>query len=286
MPDFLAKSLADQERLGPAGADRLLEAGRQWDLTPALRSGGSAIFPHATIDVCGHQIAAVVHACLDSNADRIVALGVLHARSPELTAARARAVAGHDVVADPCRGIQGPDSPGRTDWREEFSLSHFQFLLRRECLRRHIREPELTMRYPFLAAGHPESLPGIDALGEACRNAAVVATMDAFHHGIGYGEPASASLSPEAGGLAMARTEIDAGMRLLHDADYMAYEQHCARTRSDGRDVGQVLRYLLGPMDAQLLDLLADDMAPVYQQPAPTWVAGALIVLRPAGGRA
>ena len=35
------------------------------------------MFPHATFTVCGHQIAAAVHACLDSGARRVLALGVL-----------------------------------------------------------------------------------------------------------------------------------------------------------------------------------------------------------------
>src|SRR5579862_3400019 len=102
-PDFLAKSLADQQRLGPAGADRLLDAGRKWDLAPILRAGGSTIFPHATIDHCGHQIAAVVHACLDSGFDRVVVLGVLHSRTQELIDARARSFTG-DCADEPTRG--------------------------------------------------------------------------------------------------------------------------------------------------------------------------------------
>jgi hypothetical protein len=60
---------------------------------------------------------------------------------------------------------------------------------------------------------------------------------------------------------------------------YAAFEQHCIRTKSDGRDVGQALRWLLGPLDAAVLDLIADDMAPVYQKPPPTWVACALVAL-------
>src|SRR5437764_6783764 len=112
MPDFLAKSLNDQARLGAEGAARLLDAGRQWDLAPVLRNGGAIIFPHATIDVCGHQIAAAVHACLDCGARQVVALGVIHARTAELSEARARVAAGGDCTAEPARGLQGPDWPG------------------------------------------------------------------------------------------------------------------------------------------------------------------------------
>lgn len=282
LPDFLAKSEGDQARLGADGAARLLDAGRNWDLAPVLRSGGSIVFPHATIDVCGHQIAAAVHACLDSGARKVVALGVLHARNSELTGARERVAAGGDCAREPARGLQGPNWPGREDWLEEFSLSHFQFLWRQELERRGIAGPEFTVCYAFLAGGRPEQMPGIERLREACRDAVVVATMDPFHHGIGYGDMPDAARSPEGGGLEMARTEIEAGFNLLQSADYRRYEQHCVRTKSDGRDVGQVLRLMLGPLEADILDLVADDMAPVYGQPAPTWVAGALIAMNAA----
>ncbi len=63
LPDFLAKSVADQMRIGHEGVARLLDAGRRWDLAPVLAAGGSIVFPHATIDVRGHQIAAAVR-CL------------------------------------------------------------------------------------------------------------------------------------------------------------------------------------------------------------------------------
>ena len=140
------------------------------------------------------------------------------------------------------------------------------------------------MRYPFLAGGRPERLPGIEALRQECRGAAVIATMDPFHHGIGYGDPPEQALAPEDGGLERARSQIDKGFTILKDGDYLAFQQHCVATKSDGRDVGQVLRLLIGPRDATILDLLADDMAPVYEQPAPTWVAGALIRMVAATG--
>ncbi|HLJ53655.1 MAG TPA: hypothetical protein VKT77_01380 [Chthonomonadaceae bacterium] len=282
MPDFLAKSEADQRRIGAEGADRLLDAGRRWDLAPVLRAGGSLIFPHATIDVCGHQIAAVVHACLDTGRP-VAVIGVLHGLNAELKEARARAAAGENVSADPARGIQGPSIGGHDDWKREFSLSHFRFLWRREAARRGIDAPDPAEFYPFLAAGHPETLSGLDSLRAAtAAGAVIVATMDAIHHGIGYGDTPEAARAPDQGGVELARREIAAGLGILRTGDYASFERHAARTRSDGRDVGQLLRLLLGPLDAEILDLLADDMAPVYQQPDPTWVAGALIALRPA----
>jgi hypothetical protein len=81
-----------------------------------------------------------------------------------------------------------------------------------------------------------------------------------------------------------ARGEIDRileGLELLRQGDYWRFNGHCVASRSDGRDVGQVLRFLLGPQEPQILDLLADDMTGPYAHPAPTWVAGALIAMRP-----
>lgn len=282
MPDFKALHARQQQEMGVEGALRLLEAGRAWELAPLLRAGGSVIFPHTTLGVCGHQIAAAVHPCFECGAPRVLALGVLHARTEELRSARARVEAGGDSTAEPARGIQGPGLPGREDWRDEFSLFHFGFLWECERQRRGVAGPELVMRYPYLAAGQPQNLPGIAELEELARDAVVVATMDAFHHGIGYGTPPEEARYPEAGGCELAREQIARGLEILRGGDYAAYEQHCAATKSDGRGTGQVLRHLKGPQAATILDLVADDMTGPYQQPAPTWVAGALIEMRPA----
>jgi hypothetical protein len=280
LPDFKAAAAQEQARLGPAGARRILEAGRAWDLAPTLRAGGSIIFPHAGIEVCGHHIAAAVHACLGCGAERVLVLGVLHALTQELEEARVRVAQGADVTREPAWGIQGPGLGGRQDWRDEFSLSNFLWLWEQETRQRGVPGPELIVRYPYLAGGRPGILPGVDELRVITEDAVVVATTDPFHHGIGYGEPSGTALSPAAGGLALARRRVQEGLALLREGDYWGYNQHCVSAKSDGRDVGQVLRYLLGPLDGRILDLVADDMAPVYDKPDPTWVAGALIELR------
>jgi len=280
IPDFLVKSVQDQERLGEEGVRRLLDAGRAWNLAPVLAAGGALIFPHTSIAACGHQVAAAVHACLDSGARRVLAIGVLHALTQELEEARVAVANGADPSTQPAWGIQGPGLPGREDWRAEFSLSHFQFLWKQEIARRGISGPELILRYPYLAGGHPERLPGIAELQEIARDAVVVATMDLFHHGIGYGDPPEQALAPTEGGLELARQAITDGLTLQQAGEYWRYNQHCVHTRSDGRDVGQVLRYLLGPQEGQILDLIADDMSLAHHKPPPTWVAGALITLQ------
>jgi hypothetical protein len=136
------------------------------------------------------------------------------------------------------------------------------------------------MRYPNLAAGQPELLPGYKEVAAIAKNAAVVATIDPMHHGIGYGDTAETALAPTAGGINLARQAISEGMSLLCGGDYAAYTAHCIACRSDGRDVGQLLASLTSPKHFEILDLVADDMTGPYNSPPPTWVAGALIALK------
>jgi len=281
LPDFKSKTNQEQFELGEEGALRLLDAGRKWNLAPTLQAGGAIIFPHLGINACGHQIAAAVHACLDSGSERVLVLGVLHALTDELQDARVRVANGADVTQEATWGVQGPGLSRRQDWQDEFSLLNFLFLWQAEIKRRGIAGPELIVRYPYLAGGRPHSLPGIEELQGIVRDAVVVATMDPFHHGIGYGEPPETALFPHAGGLDLARRRIEEGLALLKLGDYWGYNQHCVSAKSDGRDVGQVLRYLLGPLDGRILDLVWEDMASLYDKPSPSWVAGALVDLIP-----
>jgi len=285
LPDFKARAAALHARLGAVGAARLLDGGSSWDLTGTLRRGGAIVFPHVGIDVCGHHVGAAVRACLDSGLQRVVAVGVLHALTSGLDEARARVAAGGDPAREPAWGVQGPGLGGRSDWEREFSLDGFVFLWSAELARRGIRGPELVLRYPFLAGGRPDLMPGIDELASISAGAALVATADSFHHGIGYGDPPGAAHPPDAAGLDAARRSIESGHALLERGDYRAFQEQCVRAKSDARDVGQVLRYLVGPMKARILDLVAADMSGAYRAPSPTWVAGALVTLDPAAGR-
>lgn len=281
LPDFQAKAAAIHASLGEQEIDRLLYTGRAWDLSYALQGGGAVLFPHLSIRRCGHQIASAVHACLDCGADRILVIGVLHALTQELEDARIRVALGGDPSQEASWGIQGPGLGGRQDWHCEFSLSNFLFLCDQEIRRRGIDGPELILRYPYLAGGRPERLPGIEELEHLAREAAVVGTVDPFHHGIAYGDSPMTALPAEAEGLELARRRILEGLTLLEKGDYWGYNQHCVDVKSDGRDVGQVLRHLLGPQTGRILDLVSDDTSAAYQSPAPSWVAGALIEMRP-----
>lgn len=276
---FVHKQIAaERAELGGAGIDKLLERGRQWKLGQTLKEGGSIIIPHAGIKVCGHQLAAAAQACLDSGADTVLAVGVLHALSDELQEARVRVANGADVTQEKYWGMQGPGLGGYDDWESEYSLLDFLFLLDEEAKRRGGKKPNVIVRYPYLAGGRPMILPGIDELQRIVKDGAVVvSTADPFHHGIGYNDPPEKALFPEKGGLELASKRIAEGLELLRIGDYWGYNQHCVSAKSDARDAGVVVRYLLGPLAGRILDITYSDTTEMYHQPAPTWVAAALI---------
>ena len=268
----------EHEALGISGTYQMLDEARRWDLSGTLEVGGVLVFPHAGVADCGHQIAAVVNACLDCGVDRVLVISVLHAFTDEMEQARRRVAAGEsDLSQEPLRGIQGPGIAGSETWRGDHVLISFRHFWEAEIERRGVRGPELIERYPYLAGGKPYNLSGIDELEIIARNAAVVSTADPFHHGIGYGDPPDKSLFPNQGGLEKARATINEGIRLLEEGDYWGYNQHCVTAKSDARDAGQVFRYICGPMQGEIIDLTYSKAGELYKAEDPTWVAAALI---------
>jgi hypothetical protein len=217
-----------------------------------------------------------VHACLDCGADRVVVVSVLHAFTDEMEAARIRVANGGDPGREEFWGIQGPGIAGRAEWLNDHALYSFRHFWKAETRRRGIRGPEVVERYPYLTGGKPDGLPGIDELARLSEGAALVSTVDPFHHGIGYGDSPEESLHPLEGGLERARQVIGDGMQLLAEGDFWGFNQHCVSAKSDGRDAGQVFRYLRGPMQGKIVDLSSTDATALYASPPPTWVAGAL----------
>jgi len=275
----------EHEALGEDGTWQLLQRGRDWDLAPVLEQGGVLVFPHASVADCGHQIAAVVHACLDSGADRVLVVSVLHALTDEMDEARHRvAQGGVDPDQEPLRGIQGPGLPGSDQWKQDHALMSFRHFWAAETRRRGIDGPEVIERFPYLAGGQPDTLPGIDELKEIAEDAVIVSTADPFHHGIGYGDAPEDSYHPDAAGLAYAEQRVNEGIDILAAGDYWGYNAHCVQAKSDARDAGQVFRYLRGPMTGEILDLTYTDASELYETPPPTWVAAALIAWTPASG--
>jgi hypothetical protein len=267
----------EHAQLGEEGTYRMLEEARQWDLAPTLREGGVVVFPHAGVLDCGHQIAAAVNAALDSGADRVLVVSVVHAFGAEMDQARIDVANGMEPSKSEFWGIQGPGIEGaRQEWRQDHVLISWRHFWAAETKRRGIKGPEVIERYPYLAGGKPEALPGIDALARLAEEAVIVSTADPFHHGLGYGWAPEESLYPEQGGLELARKTLEEGIALLEAGNYWGYNQHCVRARSDARDAGQVFRYLRGPMKGEILDLVYTDASELYDAPPPTWVAGAL----------
>ncbi len=270
----------EHAELGEGGAIEHLERGRQWNLADTLSAGGVLVFPHAGVNDCGYQIAACVHAALDCGADKVVVLSVLHAFTPAMEAARVAVARGDDPARYEFWGIQGPGIDGRAEWQGDHALISWRHFWRAELNRRGIFEndaPRVYERYPNLAGGRPQDMPGIDELARLMEGAAVVSTADPFHHGIGYGDAPEATYDHDETGLAYAKSVIESGIRILERGDYWGYNQHCIEAKSDARDTGQVYRYLRGPMTGEVLDISYTDSSELYDQPKPTWVAGALI---------
>jgi len=273
-----AQYIREHVDLGMDGTDRLIELSHQWNLAPTLETGGVIVFPHIGVAECGHHVAAAVRASLDSGADTVIVISVLHAFTPEMDEARIRVAQGGDPSMEKFWGIQGTAIPGpRQEWQYDHALMSWRHFWRAETARRGVVGPRVLERYPNLAGGHPENLPGIDELAREAENAVIVSTADPFHYGIGYGTPAAGALAPEEGGLELAREGIEEGIDILAAGDFWGYNQHCVEAMSDARDAGQVFRYLRGPMKGEILDLTYTDSSAMYNAPRPTWVAGALI---------
>jgi hypothetical protein len=271
----------EHEELGVRGTLECMERGREWNLAPTLAAGGVVVFPHAGVFDCGHQVAAAVNGCLDSGADRVIVISVLHAFTDEMDDARQRVSAGEaEPSAFPFWGIQGPGIDGRDEWTHDHALISWRHFWDAATKRRHGRCPEVVERYPYLAGGHPERLPGIDELAELAEDAVIVSTADPFHHGIGYGDPPERALPPHEGGLELAKTTIEEGIEILSRGDYAGYDRHCVEAKSDARDAGQVFRYLRGELRGEIVDMAYTDAAELYESPDPTWVAAPLVEWR------
>jgi hypothetical protein len=262
----------EYDALGAEGVGAILDRGRSWQLDEVIRRGGAVVFPHVHIADCGPYVAAAVHACLDSGADRILAIGVLHASSDEMNDAKVRVSTGQTQAEDePLRRVYGPGlENGSVRWERDHGLYGFRRLLADEVDRRGIKAPELIERYPYLTGEHPESLPGMDELVGITGDAAVVSTADHCHHGIGYGHTRREALYFDESGLARIRRIIEDGLSLLDGGRIREYLAHCQDVaKSDWRDA---------PMKSTVLEIVPSDFSKsIYNAPAPTWCAGALV---------
>jgi hypothetical protein len=287
-PDALLEYSQERESLKKEEIDLMVEKGcalaKRFDLVELLASGGTALFPHTFFKGCADQAAAVafaaLHACQKTGKNQLLVLGVLHSLIPQLDQAKKRELEEAVSVDEPCRGIFGPGLPGEEFYRLEFSLDTFVFLLKFIAEKWKLSLPKLILRYPNLAIGHPETLKGMDELKKLARDSVIVATGDLCHHGPSYGDEKGFDLCKE--GLEFARKEIQSNLDCMLKQDYFAYRQNCQKIKSDTKDVGQVLLYLLGPLEGHLYDLRLVDVSSLFEGSSkPSWVATALVGLQP-----
>jgi hypothetical protein len=268
----------ERAELGDAGLSALLDRAPRVELP----KGGALVFPHTRLRRSGELPAAVAAAVVREGCEEVVALGILHgAREQDASLVR-RAREGAPSARGSLRRVHGPDTSGDAGyWAEEFSLDNFVALTEVAAARAGRKPPRILLRYPFLVGEHPADVPGVAELRTRLDQGAVlVATADPIHHGAGYGAREEDRLpleDPQT--LEFARWTIERGFRLLADRDFGAFLRHCADVRSDFRDTGPLLAWLVDPakrIQVELLDLLLVDYSEALSAPAPTWVAGAL----------
>lgn len=269
------------EALGDRTYEMLDEA-RRWDVGSTLANGGVVTFAHVNVGDCGAHVAAAVNAALDTGADTLLAVGVLHAFTEEMELARRDVSSGEGSPSKhPTWGIQGPGLEFRDEWTGDHSMRALRHFWKAETERRGTTDRRLVERYAFLAGGHPEALPNLDETVAIAENAVIVATGDQFHHGIAYGTPEDEALAMEPEGLAAARDSMQRGIGLLAAQDHAGYDRHCVTAKSDDRDTAQLYSFLRGPLRGQLIDIGASDATELYDAPAPSWAAGGFIKFDP-----
>src|SRR5205823_5366820 len=130
---------------------------------------------------------------VEAGATEVLALGVLHG-GREADAEMVRRIRSGDAEATTAlRRVHGPGIQNDGGhWTEEFSLDSFKIFVELAARSAGRTAPKIIERYPFMTGENPGDLPAIDELRAiAARGAALVATTDPIHHGVGYGTPES-----------------------------------------------------------------------------------------------
>lgn len=263
----------------------ILDEARRWDVAPVLAGGGVVTFAHVNVADCGKHVAAAVNGALDSGAETVLVISVLHAFTVEMELARRDVSSnGGSPASHPTWGIQGPGLDFRSEWEGDHAMRALRHFWEAETRRRGITGRRLIERYPFLAGGSPGDLPNFDETATIAQDAVILATGDQVHHGIAYGTPPEDALPMEPDGLIKAREEMRTGIALLEQGDHSGYDTHCVEVKSDDRDAAQLYSHLRGPLSGTLLDIGASDATDIYDAPAPSWAAGGFIAFEPAVG--
>ena len=278
----------ERAALGEPGLCARLEHAEGWvdPLLAVLAHGGALVFPHTRLEVSGDLPAAAALAVVRSGREEVLALGVLHgAREEDAPLVQAARVGNDPAARAILRRVHGPgvpDDAGR--WAEEFSLDNFGALLEAAARRDGRPAPRVVRRFPFLTGPTPADLPGMEELAAlVAGGAALVATTDPIHHGVGYGMPPEETWPLAAASTAtLARAAVEEGFQRLAARDYAAFLDHAATLRSDFRDVGPVLAHLLpAATHFAIHELRLVDYAEAFAADPPTWVAAALAAFSP-----
>jgi hypothetical protein len=288
----LADYAKEREVLPPDAVDDLLQRGLQLEsqttLTRTLAEGGSALFPHTHILSCGDQIAAAAYAaikaCRQTGKNQILVIGVLHGLKESLRKATLKEINGEDVSSEPYRGVFGPGLPQEELFSEEYSMDNFLFIIDQIGKRADFEMPKVIVRYTNLAAGHPETLPYIEELELIAKDSIVIATADLCHHGSAYEDPQETAFPIGDQALKFVHDVINHGFQFLAKPDYIAYRNYARKTKSDSKEVGQILLHLLGPLEGSIHDLRLVDVSYLFEgNPEPNWVAVTLVELKSKG---
>jgi len=269
----------ERGELGTRGLEALV--GQAPDVP--LSNRGAIVFPHTRLRVSGALVAAAAKAAVESSADEVLALGVLHGARREDAANFARAKGGDAEARASLRRVHGPGASGDTGcWAEEFSLDNFEALVDVAARVAGRRPPRIVKRFPFVVGATPDDLPGLDELvAIRARGAVLVATTDPIHHGVGYGTPYD-QLRPldDPSTESFARTVVDHAFTLLARRAYAEFAAHAEVHRSDFRDVGPTLAALLpSPLSFEVRAMTLVDYARTLSAAPPTWVAAPLTVV-------
>ncbi|GAB4229289.1 MAG: hypothetical protein Tsb0021_07040 [Chlamydiales bacterium] len=275
MSAFTAYEL-ERQSLSNVEIEAILDSGHQWKFGHILNAGGGLLFPHTYLKQCGHQIAAVVQACLDSDADQIVVLGVLHPNCHALK----KLMEAHSTEEQKkgARGIWGPDIGGKNFWQDEFSLHGFLFLWEHEVKRRGIKAPKLYQRYPLILGNDVSDVKGIKELEQLAKDAVVVMTGDLCHHGAAYNHMNELALNINDYTKVYAKEVINHGFSLLEDKKIDLYKEHCKKVRNDCFETSLVFNHLKGLFSHEISDIQLINTDQLYpNETPPNWVAASLV---------
>jgi hypothetical protein len=112
----------EHDELGDSGTHRILDEAHRWELSRTLANGGVVGFAHVNVADCGVHVAAAVNACLDTGADTVLAISVLHAFTEEMEIARRDVAEGGSPSDHATWGIQGPGIDFRDEWRGDHAI--------------------------------------------------------------------------------------------------------------------------------------------------------------------